>query len=108
MIYSRSSEYAIALSCTWPRCPMPIRMVKNIAEAEDIPAHFLAKILQQLRPQGTSAVEQRSNRRISRCGWMPKTSGCSILSRRWTAWRPTSSAPAGLPNATTTCLFHAR
>jgi Rrf2 family protein len=27
-------------------------MVKNIAEAEDIPAHFLAKILQQLARKG--------------------------------------------------------
>jgi Rrf2 family iron-sulfur cluster assembly transcriptional regulator len=53
MIYSRSTEYAI-------RAMIPLAqvsdgkytMVKTIAEQEDIPTHFLAKILQQLARKG--------------------------------------------------------
>jgi Rrf2 family iron-sulfur cluster assembly transcriptional regulator len=45
MIYSRSSEYAI-------RAFVHLVMVKNIAEQEEIPSHFLAKILQQLARKG--------------------------------------------------------
>ena len=53
MIYSRSSEYAIRAFVHLAQVPDGrYAMVKNIAEAEDIPAHFLAKILQQLARKG--------------------------------------------------------
>ena len=53
MIYSRSSEYAIRAFVYLAQVPDgKYAMVKNIAESEEIPAHFLAKILQQLARKG--------------------------------------------------------
>jgi Rrf2 family transcriptional regulator, iron-sulfur cluster assembly transcription factor len=53
MIYSRSSEYAIRAFVHLAQAPGGrYAMVKNIAAQEDIPAHFLAKILQQLARKG--------------------------------------------------------
>jgi len=53
MIYSRSAEYAIRAFVHLAQVPEgKFAMVKNIAEQEDIPAHFLAKILQQLAREG--------------------------------------------------------
>jgi Rrf2 family iron-sulfur cluster assembly transcriptional regulator len=53
MIYSRSAEYAIRAFVHLAQVPDgKFAMVKNIAEQEDIPAHFLAKILQQLARKG--------------------------------------------------------
>ncbi len=53
MIYSRSAEYAIRAFVHLAEVPDGrYAMVKNIAEQEDIPAHFLAKILQQLARKG--------------------------------------------------------
>ena len=53
MIYSRSAEYAIRAFVHLAQVPEgKFAMVKNIADQEDIPAHFLAKILQQLARKG--------------------------------------------------------
>src|SRR6266404_5593492 len=53
MIYSRSAEYAIRAFVHLAQVQDgKYAMVKNIAEQEDIPAHFLAKILQQLARKG--------------------------------------------------------
>ena len=53
MIYSRSAEYAIRAFVHLAQVPEgKFAMVKNIAEEEKIPAHFLAKILQQLARKG--------------------------------------------------------
>jgi Rrf2 family iron-sulfur cluster assembly transcriptional regulator len=53
MIYSRSAEYAIRAFVHLAQIPEGrYEMVKNIAEQEEIPAHFLAKILQQLARKG--------------------------------------------------------
>ena len=53
MIYSRSAEYAIRAFVHLATVPEgKYAMVKNIAEQEEIPAHFLAKILQQLARKG--------------------------------------------------------
>src|SRR6185295_293914 len=53
MIYSRSAEYAIRAFVHLAQVPEgKYAMVKNIAEQEEIPAHFLAKILQQLARKG--------------------------------------------------------
>ncbi len=53
MIYSRSAEYAIRAFVYLADVPEgKYAMVKNIAEECDIPAHFLAKILQQLARKG--------------------------------------------------------
>jgi Rrf2 family iron-sulfur cluster assembly transcriptional regulator len=53
MIYSRSAEYAIRAFVHLAQTPdSKYAMVKNIAEQEDIPVHFLAKILQQLARKG--------------------------------------------------------
>jgi Rrf2 family iron-sulfur cluster assembly transcriptional regulator len=53
MIYSRSAEYAIRAFVHLAQVPDgKYAMVKNIAEQEDIPSHFLAKILQQLARKG--------------------------------------------------------
>src|SRR5215471_3579279 len=53
MIYSRSSEYAIRAFVHLAQAPDgKFAMVKNIAEEEGIPGHFLAKILQQLARKG--------------------------------------------------------
>jgi Rrf2 family transcriptional regulator, iron-sulfur cluster assembly transcription factor len=53
MIYSRSSEYAIRAFVHLAQTPDgKYAMVKTIAEQEDIPLHFLAKILQQLARKG--------------------------------------------------------
>src|SRR5947199_6050288 len=53
MIYSRSAEYAIRAFVHLAQVSEgKYAMVKNIAEQEDIPAHFLAKILQQLARKG--------------------------------------------------------
>ena len=50
MIYSRSSEYAIRAFVHLAQVPDgKYAMVKNIAAEEEIPAHFLAKILQMDR-----------------------------------------------------------
>lgn len=53
MIYSRSAEYAIRAFVQLAEVPTgKYAMVKQIAEKADIPAHFLAKILQQLARKG--------------------------------------------------------
>ena len=53
MIYSRSAEYAIRAFVHLARVPEgKFAMVKQIAEEEVIPSHFLAKILQQLARKG--------------------------------------------------------
>jgi len=53
MIYSRSAEYAIRAFVHLADVPPgKYAMVKNIAEQSDIPAHFLAKILQTLARKG--------------------------------------------------------
>jgi Rrf2 family transcriptional regulator, iron-sulfur cluster assembly transcription factor len=53
MIYSRSSEYAIRAFVNLAQVPDgKFAMVKQIADQEEIPAHFLAKILQQLARKG--------------------------------------------------------
>jgi len=53
MIYSRSAEYAIRAFVHLARVPEgKYAMVKNVAEQEEIPGHFLAKILQQLARKG--------------------------------------------------------
>ena len=65
MIYSRSAEYAIRAFVHLAQVNEgKYAMVKNIAEQEDIPAHFLAKILQQLARKGLLALEQRTHRRL--------------------------------------------
>ena len=49
MIYSRSAEYAIRSFVYLARIPDgKFAMARQIAEDEKIPAHFLAKILQEL------------------------------------------------------------
>ena len=53
MIYSRSAEYAIRAFIFLAAVPEgKYAMVKQIAEQCDIPAHFLAKILQQMARKG--------------------------------------------------------
>ena len=53
MIYSRSAEYAIRAFVYLASVPEgKLAMAKQIAEKADIPAHFLAKILQQLARKG--------------------------------------------------------
>ena len=53
MIYSRSSEYAFrALTHLATQPAGSYSMVKDIARTEEIPTHFLAKILQQLARKG--------------------------------------------------------
>lgn len=53
MIYSRSAEYAIRAFIFLASVPEgKYAMVKQIAEQCDIPAHFLAKILQQMARKG--------------------------------------------------------
>lgn len=53
MIYSRSSEYAIRAFVHLAQVPEgKYAMVKKIASKEEIPTHFLAKILQQLARKG--------------------------------------------------------
>jgi len=53
MIYSRSTEYAIRAFVNLAQVPEgKYVMVKQIAAQEGIPAHFLAKILQQLARKG--------------------------------------------------------
>src|ERR1035437_4901084 len=53
MIYSRSAEYANRAFVNLAQVPEgKYAMVKNIAAQEVIPAHFLAKILQQLARKG--------------------------------------------------------
>jgi Rrf2 family protein len=53
MIYSRSAEYAIRAFVHLAQVPEgKYAMVKHIAAEEEIPSHFLAKILQQLARKG--------------------------------------------------------
>lgn len=53
MIYSRSAEYAIRAFVHMAMLPAgEYAMVKQIAAEEEIPAHFLAKILQGLARDG--------------------------------------------------------
>ena len=53
MIYSRSAEYAIRSLVYLARIPDgKLAMARQIAEEEKIPAHFLAKILQELARKG--------------------------------------------------------
>jgi Rrf2 family transcriptional regulator, iron-sulfur cluster assembly transcription factor len=53
MIYSRSAEYAIRACVHLALAPEGrFVMARVIAEREDIPAHFLAKILQELARKG--------------------------------------------------------
>ena len=72
MIYSRSAEYAIRAFVHLAQVPDgKYAMVKNIAEQEDIPAHFLAKILQQLARKGCCA-RARVLPAASPCGCRPR------------------------------------
>src|SRR5271169_5963746 len=53
MLYSRSVEYAIRSFAHLARIPDgQFAMARHIAEEEQIPAHFLAKILQELTRKG--------------------------------------------------------
>src|SRR5262245_56050429 len=53
MLYSRSAEYAIRAFVHLARVPAgKFAMARQIAEEEQIPAHFLAKILQELTRKG--------------------------------------------------------
>jgi Rrf2 family protein len=53
MIYSKSSEYAIRAAVHIAQLPDgDYAMAKDIAQVEDIPAPFLAKILQELARKG--------------------------------------------------------
>jgi len=53
MIYSRAAEYAIRAFIQLARVPPgQYLMAKQVAEQSGVPAHFLAKILQQLARQG--------------------------------------------------------
>ncbi len=53
MIYSRSTEYAIRALIPLALAPEgQYTMAKKLAEQEEIPSHFLAKILQQLARKG--------------------------------------------------------
>jgi Rrf2 family iron-sulfur cluster assembly transcriptional regulator len=53
MIYSRSAEYAIRSFVYLARIPAgKFAMARHIAQEEKIPAHFLAKILQELARKG--------------------------------------------------------
>jgi Rrf2 family protein len=53
MLYSRSAEYAIRSFVYLARIPDgEFVMARHIAEDERIPAHFLAKILQELTRKG--------------------------------------------------------
>jgi Rrf2 family transcriptional regulator, iron-sulfur cluster assembly transcription factor len=53
MIYSRSAEYAIRSFVYLAGIPEgKFAMARHIAEEEQIPAHFLAKILQELTRKG--------------------------------------------------------
>jgi Rrf2 family protein len=53
MLYSRSAEYAIRAFVHLAQVPDGrYAMVKQIAAEEEIPSHFLAKILQQLARKG--------------------------------------------------------
>ena len=53
MLYSRSAEYAIRAFINLAQVPEgKYTMVRQIAEQEGIPTHFLAKILQQLARKG--------------------------------------------------------
>ena len=53
MIYSRSAEYAIRSFVYLARIPDgKFAMARHIAKEEQIPAHFLAKILQELTRKG--------------------------------------------------------
>ncbi|MEO7650571.1 MAG: Rrf2 family transcriptional regulator [Bryobacteraceae bacterium] len=53
MIYSRSAEYAIRAFVHLAQIPDgKFAMARHIAGAEQIPAHFLAKILQELTRKG--------------------------------------------------------
>jgi len=53
MLYSRSAEYAIRAFVHLAGLPAgEFAMVRNIAAESDIPAHFLAKILQDLARDG--------------------------------------------------------
>jgi Rrf2 family iron-sulfur cluster assembly transcriptional regulator len=53
MIYSRSAEYAIRSFVYLARIPDgKFAMARHIAQEEKIPAHFLAKILQELTRKG--------------------------------------------------------
>ena len=53
MIYSKSSEYAIRATIHLARVPDgDFAMAKDIAQEEEIPAPFLAKILQELARKG--------------------------------------------------------
>ncbi len=53
MIYSRPTEYALrALTYMGTHRPEGVTRVQEIAQAEDLPAPFLAKVLQQLARSG--------------------------------------------------------
>ena len=53
MIFSRTAEYAIRAMVYMAELPdQKYAMVREIADHEKIPTHFLAKILQQLARQG--------------------------------------------------------
>ena len=83
MIYSRSAEYAIRAFVHLAQVQEgKYAMVKNIAEQEDIPAHFLAKILQQLARKGLLRSSKGptggfSLRRARRCQSPKRNSGAS-------------------------------
>jgi len=102
MIYSRSSEYAIRALVHLAQVPDgKYVMVKNIAEQEDIPAYYLAKTLQQLTRKGLLR-SCKGAKEASPWESNPTRSVCWTLWNSWMAWHPTSNAPTGFPNATTT------
>ena len=81
MIYSRTSEYAIRAFVNLSQVPEgKYAMVKNIAQQEGIPAHFLAKILQQLARKGLLRSSKGPTGGFSRRRAAPEISLMDIVS----------------------------
>jgi len=94
MIYSRSAEYAIRAFVHLAQVPEgKYAMVKNIAEQEEIPAHFLAKILQQLARKGLLRSSKGPTGGFA-CASTRARFACSISSKPSTVWHRINSAPA--------------
>ena len=103
MIYSRSAEYAIRAFVHLAQVQEgKYAMVKNIAEQEDIPAHFLAKILQQLARKGLLRSSKGPTGGFA-LRVDPARFVCWISSKLWTGLPLTSNAPADSASAPTTC-----
>jgi len=97
MIYSRSAEYAIRAFVHLAQVPEgKYAMVKNIAEQEQIPAHFLAKDLAAACSQRSAPLQQGSHRAASPCAWTPPRFACSTLSRRLDGLAPFQQCASGL------------